>query len=497
MEEHFCIQLNVFADMKINKYICNQIIQFRIMNKSTSNENIMSAEEASSSGFLHGSQFYMSPNFTDISLLHESENNTCRLFKAKRMGKWCVLKCLRTEYAGNPEYATLLQKEFEIGYKFSHHSIVQIISIEEIEGLGICIVMEYVEGRTLTEWLRERQRTKEQIVRIMQSIGDALDSIHQQQVIHRDIKPSNILITNNGDYVKIIDFGLSDADNYAILKQPAGTQRYIAPEQFSGDVAIDGRADIYSFGVMLSDMNESLRHHSRRLKNISRKCCQTDRDKRYSSLSDIPWHNRYLFVWKTVTAVLIAIFILIIAYWMGGRHSDIQNNETEMLPSKSEKPASAMLAATDTNHNAKSPEDNGMLASAPPAGTAKETETAMNKDDMEEAIRKATRDDFEYEIRKRAAGNTHIVTDSVISDALAKDNEERAARLESKIRNIVNRVAKPGSKDYLIYIGSANSIMHDEQAKFLTDRSNLKRMDDAFKKAEKIKAERMKKQRKN
>ena len=62
---------------------------------------------------------------------------------------------------------------------------------------------------------------------------DALEYIHGKQTAHRDLKPSNIMITRNGQHVKLIDFGLSDTDDYAVYKQPAGTEGYISPEQTS------------------------------------------------------------------------------------------------------------------------------------------------------------------------------------------------------------------------------------------------------------------------
>src|SRR5574344_879873 len=120
------------------------------MSERNTKKDILSTEEASSSGFLDGSDFFMSSRLTDITpLTDDSKGGYCRLFKAVRMGKWCVLKCLMPEYAGNPEFIALLQKEFEISYKLSHPYIVQVISMEQIDGLGACIIMEYIDGCTL------------------------------------------------------------------------------------------------------------------------------------------------------------------------------------------------------------------------------------------------------------------------------------------------------------------------------------------------------------
>ena len=78
--------------------------------------------------------------------------------------------------------------------------------------------------------------------------------MHRQGIVHRDLKPENIMITHNGVNVKIIDFGLADNDSYAVFKNPAGTEQFIAPEQMNATVA-DSRNDIYSLGMVLATMN--------------------------------------------------------------------------------------------------------------------------------------------------------------------------------------------------------------------------------------------------
>ena len=91
--------------------------------------------------------------------------------------------------------------------------------------------------------------------------------------------------TRNGNNVKIIDFGFSDTDSHVILKQPAGTARYAAPEQVEGSVALDNRADIYSFGVVLNDIVSATGF--RGCSAVVRKCTQNDREKRYASAVEV------------------------------------------------------------------------------------------------------------------------------------------------------------------------------------------------------------------
>ena len=113
--------------------------------------------------------------------------------------------------------------------------------------------MEWLEGVTLKKWLEGKTTRNERIYASNQLI-DALSHIHSHSIAHRDIKPSNIIITSNGNNVKIIDFGVADTDAHTILKQPAGTEQYMAPEQAS-ICKPDARNDIYSLGLVLREMD--------------------------------------------------------------------------------------------------------------------------------------------------------------------------------------------------------------------------------------------------
>jgi len=204
-----------------------------------------------------------------------------RIFKAQRNGKWYILKGLRTDVADRSKYQDLLAKEFDLMSQFDHPNIVRTLFFENDAVVGKSILMEYIDGVSLVEFQKSQHSAKE-YEKIVNQILDALSYVHTKQIIHRDLKPDNILITNNGNNVKIIDFGLSDSDNYTTLKQPAGSLSYIAPEQLAGNVPLDCRADIYSFGKIL-EMLPLPRFYKR----IARKCCNADKTKRFHNASDI------------------------------------------------------------------------------------------------------------------------------------------------------------------------------------------------------------------
>ncbi len=206
---------------------------------------------SSSSGFLVDAFEGVNDRFTSIEDKGTHGHN--RLWRAKRYGRWLMLKGLGEAELGQMAYHEMLVKEFDIMSRLQHPGVVQAVNMEDVDGLGMCIVMEWVDGVTLKEWL-QGDTTRDERRQVASQLMDALAHIHQQGVVHRDIKPSNIMITNTGMAVKVIDFGLADTDQHAVLKQPAGTVSYMAPEQAAASVP-DVRNDIYSLGMVLGQMD--------------------------------------------------------------------------------------------------------------------------------------------------------------------------------------------------------------------------------------------------
>lgn len=260
--------------------------------------------DESDSGFLVDEVPLLSSSFVEVKLFHENEKGYTHLFKAKRMGKWFVLKCLKKEYAENPTYQTLFQKEFEIAYQLSHPHIVQTVGMEEVSPFGKCIVMEYVDGVSLREYINTHKSSCQETIRWINELCQALSYIHAKQIIHRDLKPGNILITFNGRHVKLIDFGFSDTDSYAVLKEPAGTRRYVAPEQMKKGEKIDVRADIYALGIILKELGGK----DKAISSVARKCCCEDITLRPSDVASIPE-----LIEKRRMSFIVRKFLLILA----------------------------------------------------------------------------------------------------------------------------------------------------------------------------------------
>ena len=216
---------------------------------------------------------------SDLELIHTSKDGFNELYRICKSGRFFVYKALKKEYRGNPMYEDLLTKDFNIGFSLTHPGLCQYFAKISHPEIGNCIVMEWIDGCTLEELISSGHIDKRLAEKIICEICDALGYMHRRQVIHRDLKPENILVTHNGQNVKIIDFGLSDADSFAAFKAPAGTRIYASPELLAGE-PIDNRSDIWSLGVIIGETHTYYR-------NVAARCLLRDREKRLASAEDV------------------------------------------------------------------------------------------------------------------------------------------------------------------------------------------------------------------
>ncbi|MBO7538756.1 MAG: protein kinase [Prevotella sp.] len=245
------------------------------------------------SAFIKPDNIIQTTHFTDFSTV--PSRGYSLLVRAKRHGRWWMLKGLKEPYRNDTVYQVLLQKEYEITSQLQHPMVASVFSLEEVEGLGLCIVMEWIEGQTLKEWLAQGKHTLKQRRHVADMLLEVLAYVQSRQTQHRDLKPSNIIITHDGLHLKLIDFGLSDTDSHAVLKAPAGTEGYMAPE---------GSSDIYSLGCILREL-----HLGWWSRMVIRKCCAPS-NQRYTDVETIKRDLHRCWQWPRRMLLLICFVAL-------------------------------------------------------------------------------------------------------------------------------------------------------------------------------------------
>ena len=173
-----------------------------------------------------------------------------------RTGNGIAVKVLKEEFLGNEELVRRFKNESKAISILDHPNIVKVYDVSVTDQLQY-IVMEYIDGITLKEYLKQRggALTWKEVVHFATQVLSALDHAHSKGIVHRDVKPQNIMLQADGS-IKMMDFGIarfSRAQSQTISDKAIGSVHYISPEQAKGD-RTDARTDIYSVGVMLYEM---------------------------------------------------------------------------------------------------------------------------------------------------------------------------------------------------------------------------------------------------
>jgi serine/threonine protein kinase len=175
-----------------------------------------------------------------------------------KLERTVAIKLLPEALARNKTAVELMKKEAKVAIELAHPNIVKVTHFEQ-DNTGAYLIMEYVEGESLSDVLLERGKLSvDEALGISKQVLEALAYAHEQKVVHRDLKPANIIITKDGK-AKVLDFGIARVIKETMTKltgttATSGTLLYMAPEQLQGGIHQDGRVDIWAFGIVLYEM---------------------------------------------------------------------------------------------------------------------------------------------------------------------------------------------------------------------------------------------------
>jgi len=183
-----------------------------------------------------------------------------------RLGRTVAIKLLRPDLARDPQFQARFKREAQAVAALNHPSIVAIYDTGDHAVPGgpedtvrvPYIVMEFVSGKTLRDLIRAKEITIDHAIDFILGVLSALEYSHRAGIVHRDIKPANVMVCDDSDTIKVMDFGIARAmaDSSATMTQTqavVGTAQYLSPEQARGET-VDARSDLYSAACLLYEM---------------------------------------------------------------------------------------------------------------------------------------------------------------------------------------------------------------------------------------------------
>lgn len=229
------------------------------------------------------------------------------LYRVRKAGKFFIIKTAKDKTG---QSQARLRREYEMSLGKSHPNIISIFTFEADTVVGPGIVMEYVDGRTLKDFIAENP-SQDMRERVFMQLLDAVAYMHRSGVVHNDIKPENILVTRADNDVRLIDFGLADNDAHYLARVLGCTPEYASPELLLQQDDIDARSDIYSLGLIMRDIFG--KRHSR----IVARCFQFDREKRYANIDDLrrAFSRPYRAIKIFVTLGVVVALMLPLSYY--------------------------------------------------------------------------------------------------------------------------------------------------------------------------------------
>lgn len=229
--------------------------------------------------------------WSDLTLLPEWEEEFYDVYTVRKHGKWVMLKALKKQYAEDPQYRQMLEREFDTRYNLAHANIVMVNDLEVVPEAGMSIITDDVYGYSLRRLIDEKRLTPKILHRLQTQLPDALEYIQENHIIHHPITPDNIIFTEYTENLKLINVGYDHTDS-------------LTPQ--------DTAEDIRAYGEVLREVLANLPTSLPRLNKIARKCIDGD----YKTMTDVrlAMERRSSSQLFTILAVFIMLMVALLIY---------------------------------------------------------------------------------------------------------------------------------------------------------------------------------------
>lgn len=259
----------------------------------------------------------VSNGYCDPVLIQEGV--VSRLYRVSRAGKYFIVKTVKEDMGAQVD---LIRREYELSIALSHANVVSVFTFEEDTPVGPGIIMEYIDGCTLTEFLYQNPSMKLR-QRVVDQLLDGVAYLHRKGIIHNDLKPENILVSRVDNTLKIIDFGLSDNDAYFLYKGLGCTPKYASPELLANKQT-DCRSDIFSLGLIMKEIL------GKRYFAITSRACNNLPQKRFASVTQI--QKAFLRRRNFIPALtIVPILILSVCLYITGAKLSVLQSAQEKI----------------------------------------------------------------------------------------------------------------------------------------------------------------------
>ena len=269
-------------------------------------------------------------DYTDFRLIHTSRYGNSRVFIANSNGKKVIVKALKPEYADDPASKESLRQEYDTTSMLDNKYIRKALDFVKIDGMGDCIIFEYIEGKSLAEHVRVGTLSEKQVKSVLTEVCDGLNYLHRNGIVHCNLNPDNIMVTA-GDYrAKLIDLGVpetkQDADRELLIKE----MEFIAPEIIKGE-DYDSRADVYSIGKIMEFIGE--RNISKQFGAVATHCTQFSREQRFDSISDVrsAISKGHSFLKIIIIAVVVAVIAALAFIYVPKIKANVEKERAQRL----------------------------------------------------------------------------------------------------------------------------------------------------------------------